>query len=191
VQLHPEYPVTTERLSLRPLSHEDIPDLLAYRSLPEVCRYLPFEPMDEAVLVKRLEGDYALKGIDNEGDVLILGMELTAEGGVVGDLMIRFHSERHRMGEIGWVLNPEVSGQGIATEGARAILQLAFDGLGLHRVIARIDAENEPSRRLATRLGMRQETELISNEWSKGRWRNEVDFAMLEEEWEELRSRPD
>jgi RimJ/RimL family protein N-acetyltransferase len=64
-----------------------------------------------------------------------------------------------------------------------ALLHLAFDSLGLHRVTARIDPENEASLRLGARLGMRQEAHLIRNEWFKGRWADEIDLALLEEEW--------
>ena len=42
-------------MRLRPLRPEDTPDLLAYRGDAEVCRFLPFEPMDEAVLLELLE----------------------------------------------------------------------------------------------------------------------------------------
>jgi RimJ/RimL family protein N-acetyltransferase len=55
--------------------------------------------------------------------------------------------------------------------------------LGLHRVIARVDARNDASARLARRLGMRQEAYLVRNEWFKGEWTDELDFALLEEEW--------
>ena len=53
----------------------------------------------------------------------------------------------------------------------------------LHRIVARIDERNEPSLRLARRLGMRQEARLVRNERFKGEWSTEVDFAMLAEEW--------
>jgi len=66
------------------------------------------------------------------------------------------------------------------------LLHLAFDDLGLRRVIARLDAENRPSARLAARLGMRQEAHLVQNEWFKGRWSDELDFAVLEHEWRDL-----
>ena len=64
-----------------------------------------------------------------------------------------------------------------------ALLGLAFDDLGLHRVIARVDARNDASARLARRLGMRQEAYLVRNEWFKDEWTDELDFALLEEEW--------
>jgi RimJ/RimL family protein N-acetyltransferase len=183
VELNPEYPVRTKRLLLRPLRSADTDDLLAYRSLPEVCRYVPFEPMDESVISKRLESDWARTRIDGEGQALTLGLESQGEGQLVGDVMLRVHSEVHRSGEIGWVLNPDCSGVGYATEAASALLGMAFEGLGLHRVVARIHADNGPSVRVADRLGMRREAHLVRNEWFKGAWADEIDFAMLEEEW--------
>lgn len=52
---------------------------------------------------------------------------------------------------------------------------------------ARIDARNLASAAVARRLGMRQEAVLIDNEWFKGQWSTEIDFAILEQEW---RDRP-
>jgi RimJ/RimL family protein N-acetyltransferase len=98
--------------------------------------------------------------------------------------MLSFTSAQHRGGEVGWVLNPDHSGRGYATEAAHAVLHLAFDGLGLHRVVARVDARNDPSLRLAARLGMRREVHLMANEWFKGEWSDEIDFALLEDAWE-------
>ena len=63
------------------------------------------------------------------------------------------------------------------------MLHLAFDDLGLHRVFARVDARNTASARLAARLGMRQEAHLVENEWFKGEWTDELDFALLSREW--------
>jgi RimJ/RimL family protein N-acetyltransferase len=73
------------------------------------------------------------------------------------------------------------------TEACRVLLALAFDGLGLHRVMARVDARNDASARVLRRLGMRQESHLRENEWFKGEWSDELDFAMLEDEWRALR----
>jgi RimJ/RimL family protein N-acetyltransferase len=63
------------------------------------------------------------------------------------------------------------------------VLALAFTRLGLHRVIARVDARNLPSLRLCERLGMRREAVLRENEWFKGEWTDEVDYALLASEW--------
>src|SRR5689334_18923840 len=42
VNLAPVYPIRSARLLLRPLSEKDVDDLVEYRSIPEVCRYVPF-----------------------------------------------------------------------------------------------------------------------------------------------------
>lgn len=179
----PEYPVRSPRLSLRPLSAADTTALLAYRSRADVCRYVPFTPMDTAIIAERLGTAWARASLNDEGQNLTLGVEVTDTGELVGDVVLMWHSREHRGGEIGYVLNPEFSGHGYATEAVRRLLGLAFDDLGLHRVIARVDARNDASARLARRLGMRQEAYLVRNEWFKDEWTDELDFALLEEEW--------
>jgi RimJ/RimL family protein N-acetyltransferase len=183
MHLDPEYPVPAARLVLRPLSDADVPALLAYRSRADVSRYVPFEPMDEAEIAARLAGSWTRTTLDTPQQALTLGVQLRATGELVGDVVLFWHSLEHRGGEVGWVLHPDHGGRGYATEAVRALLGLAFDGLGLHRVTARIDTRNEPSLRLARRLGMREEAFLRENEWFKGGWSDERDFALLEQEW--------
>jgi RimJ/RimL family protein N-acetyltransferase len=181
--LRPEYPVRTERLTLRPLGPADAGALLAYRGRSDVCRYLPFEPMTPADIAARLAGQWARTELTEAGQSLTLGAEVAATGELAGDVVLFWHSAEHAAGEIGYVFEPALAGQGYATEAARAVLALGFEGLGLHRIIARLDGRNEASARLARRLGMRQEARLISNELFKGEWSTELVFAMLAEEW--------
>jgi RimJ/RimL family protein N-acetyltransferase len=189
VELRPVYPLRTNRLLLRPLTEADIDALLAYRSIPDECRFVPFEPMDRGAVLERLNGGWGRTAIAAEGEALTLGFELDLGEQVIGDVMLAFTSAEHRGGEIGWMVNPDHAGRGYATEAAHAALHLAFDELGLHRVVARVDARNASSLRLAERLGMRREADLIRNEWFKGEWSDEIDFALLEDEW--LTQHPD
>lgn len=183
VELRPDYPVVTARLLLRPLSSADTEALVSYRSLEEVCRFVPFEPMDATVVSDRLAGGWSRRAIMAEGEALTSGVEVAGTGQLIGDVMLLFASAEHRGGEIGWVFHPGHSGHGYATEAAHAVLHLAFDQLGLHRVIARVDARNDASLRLGARLGMRREAHLVGNEWFKGVWSDEIDLAILEREW--------
>ncbi|WP_245870815.1 GNAT family N-acetyltransferase [Asanoa hainanensis] len=183
LELHPTYPVRTERLLLRPLTAADTDALLAYRSLPDVCRYVPFEPMSREVIADRLAGMWSLTSLTDEGQALTLGAELAETGELVGDVVLFLHSRTHRSGELGYMINPQFEGKGYATEASRAMLRLAFEDLGLHRVIGRIDERNEPSAKVLRRLGLRQEARLVQNEWFKGEWSTELDFAMLADEW--------
>jgi RimJ/RimL family protein N-acetyltransferase len=182
VQLALEGPVRTSRLLLRILRPGDADALHAYRSLPDIARYVPFEPMGPELIAERLHGFWARSRAGGEGEGIVVGFERIDTGELVGDLALMLVSDEHRGGEIGWVLNPAHGGQGYATEAARAGLGLMF-AAGLHRVVARVDARNGPSLRLCERLGMRREAMLVANEWFKGEWTDEVDHALLEGEW--------
>jgi RimJ/RimL family protein N-acetyltransferase len=186
VPFRPLYPIATERLRLRPLTLDDMEGLIAYRGRPDVCRYLPFEPMDEQVLSARLSDDLGRTEIRNEGDALTLGVELADSGQLVGDVVLFFRSAKHLGGELGYVFRPDVAGHGYATEACVAVLNFAFDagvGLGLHRVIAQMDGRNLESARLAERLGMRREACFRRSQWFKGEWADLVVYALLAEEW--------
>ncbi|WP_412752870.1 GNAT family N-acetyltransferase [Krasilnikovia sp. M28-CT-15] len=189
-ELRPSYPVRTERLRLRPLTTDDIDALLAYRSQPDVCRYVPFEPMNRQTITERLATMWATTTLTDEGQALTLGVELAAGGDLIGDVILFWHSREHLGGEIGYVFNPEHAGHGYATEAAHAMLRLGFEDLGLHRIIARLDERNDASANVARRLGMRQEARLVHNEIFKGEWSTELDFAMLAEEWPSHRDFP-
>jgi RimJ/RimL family protein N-acetyltransferase len=85
-------------------------------------------------------------------------------GIVVGEVVLIWRSYERATGAIGYVFHPHYSGQGFATEAVRALLDIAFGWYRFHRVTARIDARNLTSGRLAERVGMRRETDLVENE---------------------------
>jgi RimJ/RimL family protein N-acetyltransferase len=181
--LRPRYPVATPRLLIRPLTPADADGLLAYRSVPDVCRYVPFEPQTREELLERIATRWTRSELTADGQVLILGVEVRDTGALAGDVMLAWQSQEHSCGEIGAAFNPDLSGRGYATESLDALLGLGFEELGLHRIVARIDDRNDASIRLVGRLGMRLEARLVENEWFKGEWTTELDYAMLAAEW--------
>jgi RimJ/RimL family protein N-acetyltransferase len=184
--LDPDYPIHTDRLRLRALGPADADAMFAYKSRADVCRYLPHPPLTHAQVVERMAGTHTRSTLDDEGQALFVGVELRESGELIGDLVLFWHSREHRAGEIGYVLAPEHTGHGYATEAARELLRLGFDaerGLGLHRITARLDPRNAASARVAERLGMRREAHLVQNEWLKGEWCDELVYALLEHEW--------
>ncbi|MFE5307086.1 GNAT family N-acetyltransferase [Isoptericola sp. NPDC056605] len=171
-------PVTTGRLVLRAHRAEDLEPLLAYYADPEVARYLLEEPwtpdVGEAQLAKRL----ARTSIDEPGSALALVVE--HDGQVVGDVALWTTGDTVSRGEIGWVFHPDHTGQGYATEAVRAVLDLAFGFYRMHRVVAQLDARNEPSARLCERVGMRREGHLRQDWWSKGEWTDTLVYGVLQ-----------
>ena len=66
----------------------------------------------------------------------------------------------------------------------RELLAIAFDGLGLRRVIANCFAANEPSWRLMERIGMRREAHTVRDNLHRdGEWYDGLTYALLADEW--------
>jgi len=86
-----------------------------------------------------------------------------------------------------WQVRVADMGNGFGTEGARALLEIAFsespDGLGLHRVQANIMPSNEISLRIAEKLGLRREGLAERYLRIAGSWQDHVMFAITREEW--------
>ncbi|GGT01061.1 N-acetyltransferase [Planobispora rosea] len=185
--LKPSYPIRTDRLILRPFTPGDLDAVYAMQSLPEVTRYLYWEPRDREQAREALETKITQVALLDEGQALSLAVEIADTGEVIGDGLLFWHSRTHRAGEIGYVLHPGHHGKGYATEVGRALLELGFDGLGLHRITGRLDARNTASARVLQRLGMRREAHLVQNEWVKGEWTDELIYAILHHEWRNRR----
>ena len=181
-----DWPVRTERLTIRPAGVDDAEATWRIRSIPEVSHWLTGEAEDRA--------RYARSFADPERLAKTLVVE--RDGVVVGDLMLTVEdgwaqaevADRARgvQAELGWVIDPAHAGQGFATEAARALLRICFEDLGLRRVIAQCFADNVASWRLMEKLGMRRESHSVRESLHRrGEWLDGFAYAILAEEWRE------
>lgn len=174
----PDFRIETERLTLRTTRDTDAEALLDYHKLPEVARYLLDGPWDAAVARAKVQERLPRTGLDSPARSLSLVVEL--EGRVIGDIAIWITDKDGKIAEIGWTIDPAVTGRGYATEAARAVIDSAFRDHGIHRIAAQMDARNTASARLAERLGMQREAHLRQDWWVKGEWTDTVIYALLE-----------
>jgi RimJ/RimL family protein N-acetyltransferase len=152
----------TDRLLLRELSESDFGDLLAMFSDPEVMHYYPAtKSADET----RAWLDWNLDSYAAHGHGLWAAV-LRKSGDFVGQVgLVRQEVDGSEEIELGYLLLRRHWGQGLATEAGRACLDFARDRLGCRRVVSLIDPRNEPSHRVAQRLGMQREREIVK--WDK------------------------
>lgn len=176
-------PIETARLRLRPFAAGDLDALFAYQSRNDVTRYLYWDARDREQVREALDRKIAATSIRAEGDFLALAAESASTGEIVGDVVLQLMSEEHEMGEIGFIVHPDHHGHGYATEASQPLLRIAFEELGLHRVIGRAEARNTASARVLEKLGMRREAHLVENEFVKGEWQSELVYAILEKAW--------
>jgi RimJ/RimL family protein N-acetyltransferase len=177
-------PLRTDRLLLRTMTAADVDDVHAYRSRADVCRYLTFEPQTRDQVAEKVSRCSRAVALTGDGDYWQLAIERAgAPGRVIGDLYFTVKSVANATGEIGWTQHPDFGGQGYMTEAARAVLDIAFGTLRLHRVIAELDPRNAGSVALCRRLGMREEAHFVEDLWFKGEWGDSAIYAILDREW--------
>ena len=87
--------------------------------------------------------------------------------------------------EVGYVLNPEYWGKGIATEALERVLQFGFEELHLHRIEAKFMQGNERSRRVMEKVGMSIEGVLRESMMIKGNYMNIGVCSILRSEWQQ------
>jgi RimJ/RimL family protein N-acetyltransferase len=177
-------PVRTARLVLRAMTDEDVDDIHAYQSRPDVCRYLPFEPRSRDEVAEKIVKYSTALVLSGDGDFWQLAIERASDPGqVIGDVYFTIKDAANATCEIGWTLHPGHTGSGYMTEAAHAVLNIAFDQLRLHRACARLDPRNQQSAALCKRLGMREEALFLEDVRLKGRWGDTAIYAILDREW--------
>jgi RimJ/RimL family protein N-acetyltransferase len=183
VSFAPAWPLQTERLVLRPFEAGDLDALCDIHSDAANALYLYNEPRTREQVEELLERKIAGASIGAEGDWLSAAAVLRDTDELVCDVVLNWASEAHKQGEIGFIAHPAHHGRGYTTEAARPLLAFAFDTLGLHRVVGRVEPRNVASARVLEKLGMRREAHFVENEWVKGEWQSELVYAMLAREW--------
>jgi uncharacterized protein (TIGR03086 family) len=172
-------PIVTPRLLLRLFTADDLDDVFGYQSLASVARYLYRPPLTREECADTIARISTATAWAAAGDSVTLAICRRAEPGVIGNVLVKLADPRARQAEIGWILHPAHEGHGYATEAARAVAAAAFGQLGVHRLFARLDADNTGSARLCERLGMRREAHLIENDVDGERWGSEYVYAIL------------
>ncbi|KRE61060.1 GNAT family N-acetyltransferase [Nostocoides sp. Soil756] len=138
----------TDRLVLRPLTWDDLPELEALDADPEVMRFLD-RPRTPDEVRERM-----LSRLDPTADAMGLGYWAGLERGrFVGWWLLS--PQGPGLAEIGWRLHPRAWGRGLASEGAAALLEHGFTTAGLERVVAETMVANHASRGVMRRAGMR------------------------------------
>jgi ribosomal-protein-alanine N-acetyltransferase len=88
-----------------------------------------------------------------------------------------------QMGYIGYWVDEALAGNGYVPEGVVLLIRYAFEVLDLHRLEAAIVPRNQASRRVAEKLGMRDEGTAVRFLQIQGVYEDHVRYAITTEEW--------
>jgi RimJ/RimL family protein N-acetyltransferase len=169
----------TDRLRLRPWTHDDAPRLLDIQSRVEVMKWLGD---GEPKLMPDLDAAHAR--IDKYAELsaapplAFWAVEPKAGGELLGTvLLLTLPNDENGEVEIGWHLHPDAWGQGYASEAARAVLAHGF-AAGLPEILAVTHLDNHPSMGVCRKLGMQAQG--VVEKWYDGP--SEL-FRITAEEW--------
>ncbi len=88
-----------------------------------------------------------------------------------------------QMGYVGYWIDQALAGHGYVPEGVVLMMRYAFDVLQLHRLEAAIVPRNVASRRVAEKLGLRDEGTAERFLQIQGVYEDHVRYAITSEEW--------
>ena len=169
----------TPRLTLRPITANDAAGLHEAYGDADAMRHWDFPPSRDlwqtaerirlsAEVDPRWHATWAIQ---------------THAGRFVGAINYHAHNEQHRRLALGWIVVPSYWRQGLMTEAAPPVISHCFTRLNVHRIEARIEPENLPSRRLATKLAFAEEGTLRDWLCVAGEFRTVVMYSLLRTEW--------
>ena len=110
----------------------------------------------ERRIVEDVMGDYKKHGYGK------LAVELKSENKFIGFTGLKYLEDLNEV-DLGYRFMKEYWGKGIATESAKASLELGFEVLGLNKIIAMVIPENKNSIRVLEKLGFVYEKNIIED----------------------------
>ncbi len=166
--------------TLRELRKEDAPSLLAMLTTEEVSRFISPPPTTVAAFERfiawtqreRMAGAYACFAIVPQGMTTAIGI-----------FQVRALDPRFGAAEWGFAMGSEFWGSGIFVEGARLVLDFAFDVIGAHRLEARAATANGRGNGALRKIGAVQEGVLRRSFLRNGQYYDQVLWGILADDW--------
>jgi RimJ/RimL family protein N-acetyltransferase len=145
--------IETDRLVLRPWIASDHEPFARMNADPRVMEFMPatLSRQESDQLADRIEAHF------QERQFGLFAAELRRDHSFIGYIGLAvpgFCAHFTPCVEIGWRLSTEHWGQGLATEGARAVARHAFEVLGIEALVSFTVPANLRSRRVMEKLGM-------------------------------------
>lgn len=143
----------TQRLILRRLLPQDLDNLYALYTDPQVSRYIPDAP--RTLQETREELEWFLNGHPKHPELGLWATIHRPTGRFIGRCgLLPWTIDGRQEVEVAYLLARAYWGQGLGTEVARALVAYGFEQLGLSRLISLVEAENLASIRVAEKAGM-------------------------------------
>jgi RimJ/RimL family protein N-acetyltransferase len=145
--------VVTDRLRLRRWIESDRMAFAAMNADPRVMKHFPcvLSQKESDAVAGRIGVHFERHGF---GLWAVEIPAVTPFAGFIGLSIPTFDAHFTPCVEIGWRLAAAYWGRGYATEGARAVVAVGFDAIGLEEIVSMTVAANRASRNVMEKIGM-------------------------------------
>jgi RimJ/RimL family protein N-acetyltransferase len=169
---------------LRELRLEDATSLLAMLTTEEVARFISPPPREVQGFERFIAWNYRERLAGNYACFAIVpsGMKTA-----VGIFQIRSMEPGFGSAEWGFAIGSPYWGTGIFAEGARLVLDFAFDVVGAHRLEARSAVANGRGNGALRKIGAVQEGLLRCSFLRNGKPHDQVLWGILDDDWRQQR----
>ncbi|CAH0267272.1 Putative ribosomal N-acetyltransferase YdaF [Peribacillus sp. Bi96] len=180
-----EFPfIETKRLILREVTKADAGDMFTYLSDTDVVKPMGLDPCQTVNDVWDEIKWY--ESIFQEGTGIRWGITLKDSGKVIGSCGFLNMVTKHHRAEIGYELNKEHWGKGIAREALEAVVMYGYRHFHLERIEALIEPTNHPSQKLVEKRGFRREGLLRHYEYTGGKFDDLYMYSLIKEDLNDI-----
>ena len=178
----------SEKLIFRKFQQSDFSVVYDWLSNFENMKYRSSEPKSETEAHAYL--DWAIQCAEEENCINFrYAVVLKETDELIGSCEL-YYTDRDPA-ELAWELHRHYWRKGYGTEIGNTLLKLAFETLGLRRVIADCNTLNVGSWRIMEKIGMRREAHFVKmyrgNSMLDHSWCDKYQYAILKEEWDTIR----
>ncbi|MBA3785604.1 MAG: GNAT family N-acetyltransferase [Acidobacteria bacterium] len=106
---------------------------------------------------------------------------------IVGTIGLHRLDSSNKSIQIGYWLDKQAQGKGLATRCCHILINHAFNELKLNRIQINCNVENVKSRAIPEKLGFRLEGIHRQVEWLNEEFRDWAIYAMLKEDWDKIK----
>jgi len=177
--------LTGSKLTLRDLRLSDAPSLLAMLATEEVVRFISpppttvegFERFIAWTHRERAAGNYICFAVVPEGTDTAVGL-----------FQVRQLEPGFGTAEWGFAIGSPYWGSGIFAEGAKLVVNFAFEVIGVHRLEARAAVQNGRGNGALRKLGAVQEGVLRKSFLRNGEYLDQVLWTIMDEDWRQAKA---
>lgn len=167
----------TDRILLKPVEESELNDLLDMQWSQELMKYMIFKPIS---IENQKEW---LKSLGKENLAFSIYLKIEDSRELIGIATLNHINQIHQRASWGMKLKSNLQSKGIGYEASLVVINFAFSHLNMMKIHADVIVDNSVSRKLAEKVGTREEGLLVNHYYQNGKFRNVILYGILKEEF--------